>query len=206
MLVFLTSIILLILTRPLLLGSSFYLIYSKVLISLVLFAGLAAICRERKTLVLGFFVAALTSLIGFIDIVFQKFQNLYILHLILTLVIFIFTTIVIINNVLKSEIVDSKMLYAALSAYLLLGVIGSLIFTLLNILDPSAFNVNLNSQNGQQSLYLSFVTLTTLGYGDIVPMTHLAQTICIVLSLIGQVYLTVIIAIIVAKYVMQISK
>ena len=52
-------------------------------------------------------------------------------------------------------------------------------------------------------LYFTFVTFTTLGYGDIVPLTPLARSISILISVCGPLYLAIIIAMLVGKYASQ---
>ncbi|WP_448572129.1 potassium channel family protein [Trichothermofontia sp.] len=69
---------------------------------------------------------------------------------------------------------------------------------------PNSFAINNEITNREeifQSLfYYSFVTLATIGYGDIIPVTPLARTLSITLGIAGQMYLTILIAILVSKY------
>lgn len=57
----------------------------------------------------------------------------------------------------------------------------------------------------EQLMYFSYITLLTIGYGDILPVTVLAQKATILIGLIGQMYLVVITAIVVGKYINQLS-
>ncbi len=49
-------------------------------------------------------------------------------------------------------------------------------------------------------LYFSFVTLTTLGYGDVTPVSHLARSMAVLIAVTGQLYMTILIAMLVGKF------
>ena len=57
----------------------------------------------------------------------------------------------------------------------------------------------------EELMYFSYITLTTIGYGDILPITPMARKAAILIGLIGQMYLVVITAIVVGKYINQSS-
>ncbi len=89
-------------------------------------------------------------------------------------------------------------LMGALSVYLLLGVIWALLFALLRLFDGSAL-ANVTGAPGQpgatgELLYFSYVTLTTLGYGDVAPSSPLARSLAILEAVNGQLFLAVLIA------------
>lgn len=66
---------------------------------------------------------------------------------------------------------------------------------------PDTTNVDLSHRSGIEDMfYFSFVTLTTIGYGDFVPTSVLGQKIAVLEALIGQFYLTIVMAILVGKY------
>lgn len=105
-------------------------------------------------------------------------------------------------HVLKSERVNKEKIFAALSVYLLIGFIWALLFAIVEFLLPGSFRLT-----GDQvadpgvRVYYSFVTLTTLGYGDIVPIAPVARSLAIVEALIGQLYLAVLVARLVGLYI-----
>jgi hypothetical protein len=101
--------------------------------------------------------------------------------------------------------VDSEVLCAAVAGYLLSGLAWSLAYTLLDRLDPNAFAFSLNlknsqSMNGFTGLYFSFITLSTIGYGDIVPVSEVARMLVIVEAIFGMFYMTLLIARLVSLY------
>ncbi len=76
--------------------------------------------------------------------------------------------------------------------YLLLGVTWGIVYRLLLFFDPAAFLVQ--GQAGPNLFYFSYVTLTTVGYGDIVPATHFAQTLAFMEAVTGQMFIAIFIA------------
>ena len=87
----------------------------------------------------------------------------------------------------------------AISVYLLLGLLWALLYGMISATDPGAFKgleaFSLEESGAQQDfIYFSFVTLTTLGYGDISPVTQFAKTLAWFEAVFGQLFLGVTIA------------
>ncbi len=105
----------------------------------------------------------------------------------------------------RARRVDSEHLYAALSAYLLAGLVFGFIHFIIERYIPGSYAVNgqvlMVPFQIQEAIYFSFVTMATLGYGDIVPLSDAARSLAIVEAVIGQLYLAVMIARIVSMYV-----
>jgi voltage-gated potassium channel len=95
--------------------------------------------------------------------------------------------------------VDAEHLYAALSAYLLAGIFFGLFYWVLEEIGPGTFTVA-GKFTRMTALYFSFVTLATLGYGDIVPRTDFARGLAIVEGVGGQLFLAVMVARLVSLY------
>jgi hypothetical protein len=85
---------------------------------------------------------------------------------------------------------------AAIAIYLLFGLIWANAYLIAMQLNPSSFRstVGLTSSYASEWYYYSYVTLTTLGYGEIIPMTKIARSLAIGEALTGQLYLAVLIA------------
>ena len=97
-----------------------------------------------------------------------------------------------------------QLIMAAICAYLLLGGVFAALFGIIETLSPGAFENSLAPPRpvGWQDLtYLSFVTLVTLGYGDIVPVTPWARSLATGEAVAGTLFLTTVIARIVGAYV-----
>ena len=95
--------------------------------------------------------------------------------------------------------VDAEHLYAALSAYLLAGIFFGLFYWVLEQFGPGTFAVA-GDFSRMSAIYFSFVTLATLGYGDIVPRTDIARGLAIVEGVGGQLFLAVMVARLVSLY------
>jgi hypothetical protein len=95
--------------------------------------------------------------------------------------------------------VDAEHLFAALSAYLLAGIYLGLLYWVLEQMKPGTFSFP-GEFSQASAIYFSFVTLATLGYGDIVPRADVARGIAIVEGVGGQLFLAVLVARLVSLY------
>lgn len=92
----------------------------------------------------------------------------------------------------------------SVNIYLLLGIAASLLFRSVYAFNPQAYNTPAEGMSGMSDfIYFSFVTLTTLGYGDISPASPLARSLANLFSVTGQLYLTMIIAMLVGKFLSE---
>jgi len=100
--------------------------------------------------------------------------------------------------------VDHERIFAALDAYLLAGALFGVFYWTLHRLNPASFAGATVSEMGlSTSMYFSFVTIATLGYGDIVPVSAPARGLAVVESIAGQMYLAVLVARLVSLYARQ---
>ena len=99
----------------------------------------------------------------------------------------------------KATQVDTEHLYAALSAYLLAGIFFGLFYWVLEQINPGTFAIT-GEFSRMSAFYFSFVTLATLGYGDIVPRTDVARGLAILEGVGGQLFLAVMVARLVSLY------
>lgn len=110
----------------------------------------------------------------------------------------------ILADVLKNEAVTWDKISGAVTAYLIFGLIWAMMFSMLHRRAPGSFagiphdSVSDVSANAESEIgpftYYSFVTLTTLGYGDIAPVSPAARTLSWLEAVTGQIYLTVLVA------------
>jgi len=93
--------------------------------------------------------------------------------------------------------IDGNKIIGSLSLYLLLGLIWATIYLLILVMDPQAFS-GIEAGNWQQIFsrvaYYSFVTLTTLGYGDILPANHIAEFFVYMEAIVGVFYMAIIVS------------
>ncbi|UZQ53303.1 ion channel [Trichothermofontia sichuanensis B231] len=119
-------------------------------------------------------------------------------------VFFVFVTIRLVSFISQQKYVNSDVIYGSISGYLLLGITSAFLLSSVEYLMPNSFAINTDVSTHEEMFrtlfYYSFVTLATIGYGDITPVTPLARTLSITLRIVGQMYLTILIAILVSKY------
>jgi voltage-gated potassium channel len=105
------------------------------------------------------------------------------------------------NNISANRIVG------AICVYLMLGVIWALSYELMEATIPGSFGglteSAQSSSSGLDWVYFSFVTLTTLGYGDVLPLTDFARTLAYFEAIVGQFYLAVLVAGLVGAYLSE---
>ena len=118
------------------------------------------------------------------------------------------TILVMLNSLMQADQVSRDTIVGGICVYLLIGLCFAMAFILLAQLEPDAFvatgdaiSIDDPERRATKLLYFSFVTLTTLGYGDIAPRGDLAQMFAVSEALIGQLYLTIFVARLVALYV-----
>jgi voltage-gated potassium channel Kch len=100
---------------------------------------------------------------------------------------------------MRATQVDAEHLYAALSAYLLAGIFFGSFYWAIEQIGPGTFATT-GQFSRMSALYFSFVTLATLGYGDIVPRTDVARGLAVVEGVGGQLFLAVMVARLVSLY------
>ena len=111
----------------------------------------------------------------------------------------LFTAAVALRFAMRATLVDAEHLYAALSAYLLAGIFFGHFYWVLQQIWPGTFVVT-GDFSRMSAIYFSFVTLATLGYGDIVPRSDVARGLAIVEGVGGQLFLAVMVARLVSLY------
>jgi hypothetical protein len=110
--------------------------------------------------------------------------------------------------IFKSPYVTKEVISAAVVIYLLMALMWEFIYSLLELYQPGSFNIldGHSMESRTIFLYYSFVTITTLGYGDITPLTEKAKSLTILEAFIGQMYLVVVVAWLVGMHVSRKSK
>ncbi len=109
-------------------------------------------------------------------------------------------------SIMRTKHVTGNTICRAVSAYLLIGIAWFVMYSLILKYDSTAFSLNTAagikdvSLTASDLLYVSFCTLTTLGYGDITPASPLAQGLAMLEATIGPLYLAILIARLVALY------
>lgn len=123
---------------------------------------------------------------------------------------FIFYLIIsvdLIKQVLKARVVGMNEIFGLISGYISLGLLGVFLCLTVEYIHPNSFSgIDHDLSLSENLLYFSYITLMTIGYGDITPATELASKASILIGLTGQIYIVVITAIIVGKYMSHHAK
>jgi hypothetical protein len=139
---------------------------------------------------------------------FVEIRTVSLLTRIFGALFFAYATINILRIIAKSEEVDRETIFAAIVAYLLMALMWAFLYMTLERVSPGSFSFPDKGSWGEMMRYeyLSFVTITTLGYGDITPVTDQASSLVLIEAFIGQIYLVVLVAWLVGMHVSRRSK
>ena len=178
-------------------------ILSKLLFTVILASSLYAVAADRKDLVIGVCLALPTLLSNWLPVEFESdFYRLFFYAAFQT-VFLAYISFKIMRYLMNARRIDSEMIYAAICLYLLVGLVWAVTYFAVVLIDPNAIGLVLSidkvtvvnaAEVLQELVYFSYVTQTTLGYGDISPVSGIARAIVISQSLFGQIYIAVIVA------------
>jgi hypothetical protein len=173
-------------------------------LTVVMLTGLLALGGNRKTLAWGM-VLVMPALAG-------KWVNHWRPDLVPAwsffvpgLLFCIFVVVHLLRFILRAPRVDSEVLCAGVAGYLMLGLLWSLAYLLVARLVPDSFVFTVGPAGGQSmkgftGVYYSFITLTTVGYGDIVPSSGAARMLAMTEAIAGTLYMAVMVARLVSLY------
>ncbi len=119
-----------------------------------------------------------------------------------------FTVIIILSFIFREREVTVNVIYSSIVVYLLIAIMWAFVFSVLESIHPGSFKIGKDQIENGRSLYIyySFVTITTLGYGDITPITSMANSFSFLEAVIGQIYLVVLVARLVGMHIAQSMK
>ncbi|WP_074409195.1 potassium channel family protein [Aquimarina megaterium] len=187
-------------------------IVSPILFLINLLAGILLL-STKKNLMWFFVVLLLVSGVVFgsslLENRSEKFFNF--IRMIIYFLFYVVVTFQIIRQVWEAEFVNKNVILGLISGYISLGLIGFFVCISIEMADHGSFKgLMLNSSNPgmitEELMYYSYITMLTIGYGDIVPVTSLSKKAAILIGLIGQFYLVIVTAIVVGKYINQLHR
>jgi hypothetical protein len=113
-----------------------------------------------------------------------------------------FVIALMLRRLFRAKVVRAETIILAVSTYLMIGIVWTIAYVPLEILRPGSFHFPAGAETPivVQLHYFSFVTLTTLGYGDITPIAPLARSLAVLEAICGALFLAILIARLVADY------
>jgi hypothetical protein len=178
-----------------------------IIFTAIILSGTYSLDFAKKTRNILIITGIVTIFLTWIDYFFAK--DILRLAFFLSFFCFnMFITVFMIRHIARSKQVTLTIIINSINGYLLIGVLGAVLLAMMEIvqkfifhIDTVAINFAGNTAVGfHDYLYFSFVTLTTLGYGDITPVSAFAKSLTIFIAITGQLYLTILIAMLVGKY------
>jgi hypothetical protein len=180
---------------------------------IMLLSALFAISRSRLTTIVAVLLAAPAIVLQLLNL-FIEGDSIELAKGISGIAALSYTVIVILVFLFATDRASVATICAAVCIYLLLGVLWALVYSVLELLAPASFTIVLagDAEGGAMRfraeeaifpLYYSFVTLTTLGYGDVVPSSPPARMFAALEAIMGQLYLAVLVARLVGLHISQ---
>jgi len=197
-LVLLLTIALILILNPFLAGFERLRLILEILFTLMLLSGAYAVSQKKRVFIFSLFLLVPAMCVHWLNYFNISAVN-NMMDDLLAGVFFAFVAVIILESLIKETEVTTDVIMAAVCVYLLLALFWSFAFSVLEYFQPGSFQISERTGKAFQDFsYFSFVTLTTLGYGDIVPLTAPAKTLASVEAVMGQIYIAVLVARLVA--------
>jgi hypothetical protein len=172
-----------------------------------LVAGSYALSERRKLFVVSIILSAISVITTWLLLTFPRHWTALVSHSAI-IILLSFFSVTILSYVFGSGRVTADKIFAAICVYLLVGYAWTFIYAILDEIQPGSFaNLIVNERDFpgrvMQLRYFSFMTLTTVGYGDVVPRSSIARTMAALEAVIGQFYLAVLVARLVGLHIVH---
>ena len=170
--------------------------------------GYFAVSHQPKTTRIALGLCSLAITTQLLKLLLPETPTL-IAHHVMGIIFMLFNIALIFHLMFSTRAITVNIISASLCVYLLLAVVWSQAFSLLELLEPGSFEFQVKTNQefmlGQSvaPLYFSLVTMTTLGYGDIVPISQAARMMAATEAFIGQLYIAVLVARLVGMHIAQ---
>lgn len=175
---------------------------NKALITAIFFSSVYALAYRSRILLP---VAILLTLVQWIS----KITNITSLDMIsgmLSVIFFIYVAIRLIRQFAGAKKVSQLVILGSINGYLLLGFVFSILTVIVcSIYPESYYSAHLHEHltaktNFHTYIYYTYITMATVGYGDIVPVSAAARALAVLIAVSGQLYIAVVIAFLVGKF------
>lgn len=174
----------------------------------VLLTGTYAVSERKGLFSLTVILAAVSVFLSWLTIPWPTPPLILIGHIILLILLTLFS-VRILGNVLSAGKVTADRIYGAICVYLLIGYAWAFGYAIMEELRPGSFSGLIATDPSDyrtlvmQMRYFSFVSLTTVGYGDIFPKSAIARTFATLEAVAGQLYLAILVARLVGLHIVN---
>ncbi len=167
-------------------------------LSSIVLLGMYAVSGSKRLFWVAIVLGAPAILSRFV-VLFSGDDLLEMATLVSSILFYLFMTATILFYVFRPNDVTADTICGAISVYLLIGITWSLVYFFVELVHPGSFYISKEYDiDGQLTssdfLYFSYTTLTTLGYGDIIPVTPVARSLATLEAIFGPLYLAILIA------------
>ena len=171
-------------------------LFSTLFLAMIPLASAYALTDDRKEAIIVLFIAAPFVILDGLNFIFTN-RPLMVVAFSFGTILYFYIVALLVKNLLSIRVITADLIYCAISIYLLIGIMWAGIYTVIEGISPGSFS---GSSETPDLLYFSFVTLTTVGFGDIAPLTILVRRLAVFEAAMGSIYMAVIIAMIVGRY------
>jgi hypothetical protein len=198
-LIFLIFLISLFTITPFIENSVLASLFATINYTLLLLSGLYAFSDVRNFLKFTTIFFLIAIVVEWIEFFHPGGQIINTIGPLITASVLILLLIQTLRSIFIAREITQNVIFGALCGYILVGYIGTFLNMAVSITYPGSYNIA-GELNTMEALYYSFVTMTTLGYGEILPLSDQARAITIILSILGPMYVAILIAMLVGKY------
>ncbi len=156
--------------------------------------------KGRGHLMWVIFVVLIVLFFNWFDFFGETIHIIQIPRIVMLIILYVSIFIMIFREFSRRGEVNLDFIFGAISGYLIIGLIGAFASFIINYYYPNSFSFASQTPDFQDLVYYNFMTVTTVGYGDISPITPQGQSHAVFIALVGQLYLTITIAMIVGRY------
>jgi len=168
----------------------------------ILISGVYALDRDPIALRISCGFAFIIIVLKVLSHVAGKIYYLHLIELIITALFIAQVLWMILNHILIEQEVTSDIVMGGACAFILLGLLWGYAYYILEILEPNSLKgIHPFSKEPADYIYFSFVTLTSTGYGDILPISQKARGLALLEAIIGQLYLAIMISRLVSLHI-----
>jgi hypothetical protein len=178
----------------------------------IILSGTHVVRERRKLHAVTIAIAVATVIINLFISVYQA-NTLILLSQVCLLVLLALFSGSILAEVLRAGQITADKIYGAICVYLLVGYGWAFVYAVLDQIQPGSFSIPQETGGVAEHVarimrlrYFSFVTLTTLGFGDIVPRTAEARNLAVLEAIMGQLYLAILVARLVGLHIVHGTK